>query len=57
MRVVFQASVVLVLYTHVQFSRCPQLEPQLHSEVLNICGLSLVGVDVHNVAVARVLGM
>ena len=52
-----QASVLHVLHRHVPFSRCPKLEPQLHSEVLSSCGSSLVGVDVHNVAVARVLGM
>ena len=42
---------------HVQFSRCPKLEPHLHSEVLSSRGSSLVGVDVHNVAVALFLGM
>ena len=44
-------------YRHVQFSMCTKLKPQLHSEVLISRGWSLVGVDVHNVAVARVLGM
>ena len=36
---------------------CTKLKPQLHSEVLSSCGSSLVRVDVHDVAVARVLGM
>ena len=52
----FHASVLHLLYRQVPFSMCTKLEPQLHSEVLSSCGSSLVGVDVHNVAVARVLG-
>ena len=43
----FQASVL-----HVLLSRCPKLEPQLHSEVLSSCGSSHVDFDVHNVVVA-----
>ena len=35
----------------------PKHEQQLHFDVRSSCGSSLVGVNVHNVAVAQVLGM
>ena len=44
------------IYTY-NFRSAPSSEPQLHSEVLNSCGSSLVSVGVRNSAVARVLGM
>ena len=53
----FQANVLHAVCRHVPFSRCPNLKAQSNSKVLSSCGLSLVGVDVHNVALARVLGV
>ncbi len=52
----FQAIILEVLYEHVSLSMSRKREPQLHSEVRSRCGSGLVGVDVHIVAVARLLG-
>ena len=52
-----QATVLPVLYRHVQVSMYPKHKPQQHSEVQSGCGCSPVGVGVQHVPVARVLGM